>query len=143
YPTLGERNPRLVYCSLSGYGQEGPYAGMVGHDINYLALAGVLDLVGPRDGPPLVAGVQIADLGGGAQVATIGILLALLARAASGRGQYLDVSMLDGSVAWLQRAASLSLAAAAAPSRGTFDLAGAYACYRVYRCRDGGYLSIG
>src|SRR5581483_5819422 len=81
----------------SGYPPGSPYEDMVGHDLNYLALAGVLDLIGPRDGPPVVPGVQIADLGGGAQPALVGILLALLVRARTGRGQHVAVSMLDGS----------------------------------------------
>ena len=143
YAALHARNPRLIYCSLTGYGQDGPYAQLAGHDLNYLGLAGVLALLGPADGPPSVPGVQIAELGGGGQLALIGILLALLARATSGVGQYVDVAMLDGSFAWLQRAASLAFATGMEPRRGSFDLAGKYACYQVYECRDGGYLAVG
>jgi crotonobetainyl-CoA:carnitine CoA-transferase CaiB-like acyl-CoA transferase len=143
YPALSARNPRLIYCSLTGYGQDGPYAQLAGHDLNYLGLAGVLDLLGPADGAPIVPGVQIADLGGGGQLALIGILFALLARATSGVGQYIDVAMLDGSFAWLQRAATLAFATGMQPRRGNFDLAGKYACYNVYACRDGGYLAVG
>ncbi len=142
HASLSVRNPRLISCSLSGYPPGSPYEDMVGHDLNYLALAGVLDLIGPRDGPPVVPGVQIADLGGGAQPALVGILLALLVRARTGRGQHVAVSMLDGSLAWLQRAASVYFATGVAPSRGQLDLGGGYACYQVYACRDGRYLTL-
>lgn len=143
YPTLKEHNPRLIYCSLTGYGQSGPYAQMAGHDLNYLALSGVLDLIGSADGPPSVPGVQIADVGGGAQLALIGILLALLARSTTGTGQHIDIAMLDGSFAWLQRAATLLPGDIAKPRRCGFDLAGRFACYQVYECRDGRYLAVG
>src|SRR5262249_50215801 len=78
YPTLSALNPRLVYCSISGYGQDGPYRERVGHDINYLGYAGVLEFIGREDGPPVIPGVQIADIGGGAQMAAIGILAAVI-----------------------------------------------------------------
>ena len=100
YPRLSEVNPRLVYCSISGYGQDGPYRDRVGHDINYLGFAGVIGLTGTAGGPPAIPGVQIADIGGGALMAAVGILAALWAREETGRGQLVDIAMMDGSVAW-------------------------------------------
>ena len=100
YPTLAAANPRLVYCSISGYGQDGPYRDRVGHDINYLGFAGVIGLTGTAGGPPAIPGVQIADIGGGALMAAVGILAALWAREETGRGQLVDIAMMDGSVAW-------------------------------------------
>ena len=79
YETVSRKFPRIIYCSITGYGQDGPYRERVGHDVNYLAAAGILDLIGPADGPPSIPGVQIADIGGGSMNAVIGILLALVA----------------------------------------------------------------
>jgi crotonobetainyl-CoA:carnitine CoA-transferase CaiB-like acyl-CoA transferase len=100
YDELHAAHPRLVYCSISGYGQDGPYRDKVGHDVNYLGYGGVLNFIGEQDEPPVIPGVQIADIGGGSLMATIGILTALLARDATGRGQSIDIGMLDGVVAW-------------------------------------------
>jgi len=100
HPTLAAENPRLIYCAISGYGQDGPYRDRVGHDVNYLAQAGVLGYVGVAGGPPVIPGVQIADIGGGALMAVVGILTALIARERTGRGQMVDVAMLDGAVSW-------------------------------------------
>jgi len=100
YETLRALNPRLVYCSISGYGQDGPYRDRVGHDVNYLGFAGVLDVTGIRDGEPVIPGVQIADIGGGALMAATGILTALLAREQTGQGQLVDIGMMDGAVSW-------------------------------------------
>lgn len=102
YAALREVNPRLVYCSLSGYGQAGPYHQRAGHDLNYIALGGVLSLLGGEDCPPTVPGVQLADLCGGLWAA-LAITLALLARERTGAGQYLDVAMLDSVVSLLTR----------------------------------------
>jgi len=96
YETLRARNPRLVYCAITGYGQDGPYRDRVGHDVNYLGYAGVLNYIRDTDGRPVIPGVQIADIGGGALMAAVGILTALLAREQTGRGQLVDVAMLDG-----------------------------------------------
>jgi crotonobetainyl-CoA:carnitine CoA-transferase CaiB-like acyl-CoA transferase len=101
YEALRDRNPRLIYVALTGYGANGKYAALAGHDINYLALSGVLDLTGPADGPPSLSGIQVADLAGGSMQAVIGILLALEARHSTGRGQRVDVSMFAGSAALL------------------------------------------
>src|SRR5579871_3534830 len=100
YETLAARNPRLIYVSIIGYGQQRAWSALAGHDINYQALSGVLDLNGECGGPPLIPGVPLADLAGGALQAVNGVLLALAAREKTGRGQAVDVSMADGA-AWL------------------------------------------
>src|SRR5207249_10758777 len=100
YPTLAAANPRLVYCAITGYGQDGPYRDRVGHDVNYLGYAGVLNYMGEPNRAPTIPGVQIADIGGGALMAAVGILTALVARERTGRGPFVDVAMLDGAVAW-------------------------------------------
>jgi len=140
---LQARNPRLIYATISGYGQSGPWAGMAGHDINYMALAGVLDLIGLPDGAPVIPGVQLADLAGGTLQALIGILLALAARAKTGRGQRVDVGMMQGLEALLPVARAWLGATGAAPERGRQTLSGRYACYNVYQARDGRWLAVG
>ncbi|HVN85241.1 MAG TPA: CaiB/BaiF CoA-transferase family protein [Candidatus Binatia bacterium] len=143
YPTMAKLNPRLVYCSISGYGQDGPYRDKVGHDINYLGYAGVLGVSGAPDGPPISAGVQIADIGGGAQMAVIGILTALLARAQTGRGQFVDVSMMDGAVSWNVFHILMHLISGQQPQRGKTRLTGHHPCYAVYETKDGKYVTVG
>jgi crotonobetainyl-CoA:carnitine CoA-transferase CaiB-like acyl-CoA transferase len=143
YPTLAALNPRIIYCSLSGYGQDGPYRDRVGHDINYLGFAGVLEFIGPAGGAPIVPGVQIADIGGGALMAAVGILAAVIARATTGRGQLVDIAMLDGSFAWNVYHMLLQQLAGAPPKRGGEQLTGQNACYNVYETRDGRYVTVG
>jgi crotonobetainyl-CoA:carnitine CoA-transferase CaiB-like acyl-CoA transferase len=137
YPALHAVNKRLIYVSLTGYGQTGPLAMRAGHDINYIALAGLLGVTGA------IPGAQIADLAGGSLQAVIGILLALAARHKTGRGQYIDVSMLEGA-AWLM---ALPLAVHAATGEvqepGATALSGRYACYRMYEAADGRWLAVG
>jgi crotonobetainyl-CoA:carnitine CoA-transferase CaiB-like acyl-CoA transferase len=143
WETLRALNPRLVYCSISGYGQDGPYRDRVGHDVNYLGFAGVIGLTGTAGGPPAIPGVQIADIGGGALTAAIGILAALLAREETGRGQFVDIAMLDGSVAWQVIHASRWLADKREPARGDTLLTGHHPCYAVYETRDGRHVTVG
>ena len=100
YDVLRERNPKLVYCAITGYGQTGPYTARSGHDLNYLGLVGMLDLGGSEDGPPVQAAGQIADLGGGGLMASYAILAALREADRSGEGQMVDVSMADGALSW-------------------------------------------
>lgn len=135
-------DPRLVYCAITGYGQDGPYRSRAGHDINYLGYAGALSMTGDRHGPPVVPGVQVGDLGG-ASIAAIGVLAALLERGRTGEGRFVDVSMTDGVVSWLSIHAAAYLASGDPPLRGEAPLSGGYACYRVYRCRDGRFLTVG
>jgi crotonobetainyl-CoA:carnitine CoA-transferase CaiB-like acyl-CoA transferase len=137
YERLREENPRLVYCAITGYGQDGPFAARAGHDTNYLARIGLLDLTGDPDGPPVQAAGQIADLGGGALMAAFGILAALRERDTSGEGQFVDVSMTDGALSWLAMDAARLLAGGPPPERGRAPLAGGLICYRPYRCADG------
>lgn len=143
YETLRARNPRLIYCSISGYGQDGPYRNRVGHDINYLAQAGVLNFVGEEGGPPVIPGVQIADIAGGGLMATVGILTAVIARERTGRGQFVDISMLDGSFACNAYHTLMWILSGQLPQRGREQLTGHWPCYAVYETRDGRHLTIG
>src|SRR5262244_2101507 len=143
YPTLSRLNPRLVYCSISGYGQDGPYRDRVGHDVNYLGFAGVIDLTGVGGGAPTIPGVQIADVGGGALMAVAGILAALLAREQTGEGQLVDISMMDGAVAW-QVIHLFNLLAQGAPQRrGETILTGRFPCYALYETKDARWVTVG
>ena len=142
YESLREINPRLIYCAITGYGQDGPYKFQGGHDINYLSFAGITGLFGEQDGKPAMGDIQIADIGGGALMAVIGILLALQARSVTGRGQFCDISMLDGVVSWLPFILA-KFGAGEKPVRGTGLLGGSYACYQIYPTADGRYLSLG
>jgi alpha-methylacyl-CoA racemase len=142
YERLREENPGLVYCAITGYGQDGPYTARSGHDMNYLGLNGLLGLSGEAGGPPVQAAGQIADLGGGALMAAFAILAALRERERSGEGQLVDVSMFDGSLAWLAMVAARYLAEGQTPERGGLELAGSLICYRPYECKDG-WVTLG
>jgi alpha-methylacyl-CoA racemase len=142
YERLRQENPGLVYCAITGYGQTGPYTGRSGHDMNYLGLNGLLGLTGEAGGPPVQSAGQIADIGGGAQMAAFGILAALRERDRSGEGQLVDVSMFDGSLSWLALVAARYLADGEPPRRGDLELAGRLICYRPYACRDG-WVTLG
>ena len=139
---LRRENPRLVYCAISGYGQDGPNTASSGHDMNYLGLNGVLGLTGQPGGPPVQSAGQIADLGGGALPAAFGILAALHERERSGEGQLVDVSMFDGSLSWLAMVAARYLCDGEVPERGSLELAGGLICYRPYECSDG-WVTLG
>jgi alpha-methylacyl-CoA racemase len=141
YHALAARNPKIIVCSISGYGQTGPYVERAGHDLNYIALAGVLAMTGPAGGAPQMPGVQIADLAGGALWGATAILGALVGRERSGKGAHLDISMCEGSLALLTAELG-NLACGARPTRGTEMLNGAVACYGVYRTKDDRYLSV-
>jgi crotonobetainyl-CoA:carnitine CoA-transferase CaiB-like acyl-CoA transferase len=143
YEALKEENPGLIYCAITGYGHTGPYRDRAGHDLNYLSLAGVLGTIGPKGGPPVIPGVQIADIGGGAMFAALGILAAYIARQETGKGQFIDVSMLDGSFAWLTVPLGKTLADGEDPKPGDSFLTGRYACYRIYETKDGRYMGLG
>jgi len=144
YDALRERNEGIILCSISGYGQTGPYRDRAGHDINYLALAGVLAMSGPTpDGPPAMAGVQIADMAGGAMWSAMGILAALIERGRSGKGTHLDISMTEGALALLASEFGIVDAEPEVPTRGNGLLNGGAARYGVYRTSDGKYLSVG
>jgi crotonobetainyl-CoA:carnitine CoA-transferase CaiB-like acyl-CoA transferase len=143
YESLRKVNPKIIYCSITGYGQDGPFRNRVGHDVNYLSYAGVLNLVGEPDRPPSIPGIQIADIAGGGMNAAIGILLALFAREKTGRGQYIDISMTDGMVGFLPAVLYFHQLTGQDPRRADTLLSHRYACYNTYETADGRYLSIG
>jgi crotonobetainyl-CoA:carnitine CoA-transferase CaiB-like acyl-CoA transferase len=143
YPAIRKKNPAIIYCSITGYGQDGPLRDRAGHDVNYLAVSGVLDLMGEADRLPSIPGIQIADIAGGALNAALGILIALTARAKTGKGQYIDISMTDGMVSMLALQLYLSQRSGEFPKRGDTQLAHRYACYNTYETKDGRYISIG
>lgn len=143
YATLHERNPRIVVCALSGYGQDGPYSQRVGHDLNYIGYAGLLAHLQRPGQPPTLPGPQIADIAGGALMAVAGILAALVGRATTGEGRFVDVSMLDGTFALMPILASMILNGVPEPAPGDVWLAGALPCYNVYETADGRYVTLG
>ena len=141
--TLRAANERLIVCSISGYGQHGPLRDRAGHDLNYLGQAGALPFFAPRGGAqPIVPGLQMADLGGGALTAALGILAALIERDRTGRGQTLDIAMTDGVLHWLAAYAAEQWATGAAPTGGRGSLSGGCACYSVYATADGRALTV-
>ncbi|HEY5189554.1 MAG TPA: CaiB/BaiF CoA-transferase family protein [Solirubrobacteraceae bacterium] len=142
YERLREVNPGLVYCAISGYGQDGPNRDRSGHDMNYLGLNGILGLTGDPGGPPVQAAAQIADIGGGSLMAAVGILMALRERERSGEGQLVDCSMFDGALSWLGMVAAEAFATGRGARRGELPLAGRFVCYRPYACADG-HVSLG
>lgn len=142
YEALSEENPRLVYCALTGYGQDGPYRDRVGHDINYIGYAGLLHAAGPPGEPPVLPPVQVGDFSGG-MAAALGTVAAMLEARSTGTGRLVDVSMLDVATSWLGVVMAWYLGTGEAPPRGGMPLTGGWACYRVYRAKDGAYLSVG
>jgi crotonobetainyl-CoA:carnitine CoA-transferase CaiB-like acyl-CoA transferase len=143
YPRVRDRNPAIVYCSLTGYGQDGPLRDAAGHDINYCGYAGVLHQIGSRDGPPAVPNFQIADLLGGSLSAAMGILAALVDAQRTGEGRYVDVAMTDCALAHNVVPVGRAVAEGAARPRGEDTLSGGLPCYGVYETADGGYMALG
>ena len=144
YGEVSRRNPRVVYCSTSGFGQDGPCADWAGHDIDYLAFGGFLACSTPgADGAPPIPGATVADAAGGGMHAVIAILAALLRRQATGRGQHLDVAAVDGVLSLMSLAIDQYLATGEEPGPRGDLLTGRYACYDVYRARDGRWLAVG
>lgn len=143
YEVIRQRNPALVYCSISGYGQTGPHRDLAGHDINYLALAGVLDQIGVAGSPPALSNLQIADLLGGALTAAMGISAALVEARSTGLGRYIDVAMADASFAHQYFALHALASYGHLPPRGTDLLTGGVPCYRCYAAKDGRYVAVG
>ncbi|MCF8085742.1 MAG: CoA transferase [Desulfohalobiaceae bacterium] len=142
YATVSGLNPGIVYCSLSGYGQTGPYAGRAGHDANYLALSGLLDLVGPEKGPPCIPGFQAADIAGGLHAAT-GILMALWHRERTGEGQYLDISIADCAMSLAPALMHLYRNDPDSVQRGRSLFSHKFACYNIYATADERYIAVG
>ena len=145
YATLSQINPRLVYCSLSGFGQDGPYRALPAHDINYLSIGGVLNLIGEPDRPPAIPLNIIADYAGASMHGVVGILLALLARQHTGRGQLVDVSYLDTTVSLLAATPMLRdfFFNGSSCGRGEGALGGSFPYYTTYETADGKLLSVG
>jgi crotonobetainyl-CoA:carnitine CoA-transferase CaiB-like acyl-CoA transferase len=142
YAKLKEINPRLVYCAISGYGQDGPYRLRAGHDLNYAGYAGLLDYNRGSGGEPAMPPTQLGDLAGGSFMSVIGILAALLGRQQSGEGRMVDVSMTEGVMALLPLMASAYLNTGKAPRPGTSSLDGGLPCYNIYETRDGKHVTL-
>ena len=140
YATLAEVNPRLVYCALTGYGQDGPYRGRAGHDIDYIGYAGILGASLDRGGAPVLPAIQVGDFGGG-MAAAFGIAAGLREAAVMGRGRFVDVAMLDVAVSWTAVPLASTLGTGTVPVKDA--LSGGLACYRTYRCADGRHVAVG
>jgi len=143
YASVYRVNPEIVYCSITGYGQTGPMKHAAGHDVNYLSRAGLLDLMGEKDRPPAIPGIQIADLVGGGMNGALGILMALFHRERTGRGQHIDISMTDGMLGLLPTVQFFRALFGTEQTRGDTFLAHRYACYNTYATADGRYLAVG
>jgi crotonobetainyl-CoA:carnitine CoA-transferase CaiB-like acyl-CoA transferase len=143
YTAIAAINPRIVYASITGYGQTGPRANLAGHDINYLGYAGVLDQTGARDGAPALSNLQIADLLGGAATAAIGLLAALLDAHRTGRGRHVDIAMADASLAHNVMPLSALDEWGELRPRGEDLLTGGVPCYGVYATQDRRWLAVG
>ena len=143
YEALRRENPRLVYCAITGYGQDGPLRLAAGHDLNYVGRAGILSVTGAHDGLPAIPGVQVADLGGGALLALVGLLAALVRACRTGEGEYVDVAMTDGAFALLSVHLGEYFATGRMPERERMLLNGLVPSYNVYACADGKHLTVG
>jgi crotonobetainyl-CoA:carnitine CoA-transferase CaiB-like acyl-CoA transferase len=143
YTAVKAINPKVVYCAITGYGQDGPWRDRAGHDLNYIATAGVLDQIGSADGPPAIPNLQIGDLLGGALTAVMGILAAVIGAKATGEGRYVDVSMTDATFAHAYTGLLSVLARGQTLPRGTDDLNGGVPGYGIYRTQDGRYMAVG
>jgi len=143
YASVCRTNPKIVYCSITGYGQTGPMNHAAGHDVNYLSRAGLLDLMGEKGRPPAIPGIQIADLVGGGMNGALGVLMALFHRERTGRGQHIDISMTDGMLGLLPAVQFFQALFGTEQTRGDTLLAHRYACYNTYATADGRYLAVG
>jgi len=142
FEPLRKINRKLIYCSISSFGQDGPYRDVVAHDINILGMAGFFDTTGLKKGPPVIPGVQIADSIAGMNAA-LGILMALLSREKMGRGQMVDISMFDGVMSWMFDVARYVFAGEKAPARGDGRLSGGFPNYNLYATREGNFIAVG
>lgn len=142
YDSLRTIKPDLIYCSLSGYGQEGPYRDRAGHDLNYTAIGGALALNAAEDQPPIPYGVPLADLSG-AMLAGLALLAAFVGRQNTGKGAYLDIALLDGVISWLTPQAAAAFFSGLPAKGGTLALSGGLACFNVYETADGRHLTLG
>lgn len=143
YETISKINPRIIYCSISSYGQDGPYRDVIAHDLNSISMGGALDLIGQKGGRPIIPLNLLADFGGSGMCAAIGILSALIARNKTGKGQYIDISLLDSVILLLSSLASGYFSSNIVPKRGEQILSGGdYPCYNIYDTKDGKLISI-
>jgi crotonobetainyl-CoA:carnitine CoA-transferase CaiB-like acyl-CoA transferase len=143
YEDLAGINPRIVYCSITGFGQDGPFRDIPAHDINFLALSGILGLIGEKGRAPAIPDVQIAGAGAGGMNAAMGILSALLRRERTGRGQYIDAAILDGLTPFMALSMCLFMNDGKEPRRGESIVGGGYAFWNVYRTKDDRYITLG
>jgi crotonobetainyl-CoA:carnitine CoA-transferase CaiB-like acyl-CoA transferase len=143
YDTIKKINPRVIYCSITGYGQNGPYRDLPGHDINYISAGGVLNLIGENKGKPVIPLNLIGDYGGAGMNAVIGILAAIIARTKTGKGQFVDISLLDSVISILADTAVQYFQHKVQLERGKMVLGGAYPYYNIYETKDNKYISIG
>jgi crotonobetainyl-CoA:carnitine CoA-transferase CaiB-like acyl-CoA transferase len=142
YDTLKGVNPRLIYCAVSGWGSDGPYAQIPGHDPCFLGITGALSMSGPRGGVPCPPSNYLADMGGAAMHGLTGILIALLARERTGRGQFVDISYADGTLSLMDYDTSSFLYSGVIPKRGETFLTGLTAWGNIYKCQDGEYFVV-
>jgi crotonobetainyl-CoA:carnitine CoA-transferase CaiB-like acyl-CoA transferase len=142
YTTLRTVNPKIIYCSVSGYGQTGPYKRLPGHDSNYLSISGALGLIGAKEGPPISPSNLVADMAGGGMHSLAAILIALLERENSRKGQYIDISYTDAVFSMLTFEVTIYLLTGIVPKRGKTWRTGSEPCYSSYETRDGKYINI-
>lgn len=142
YEDLKKVNPGIVYCSMTGYGQTGPYKSKAGHDLNYLSLSGIMDISGIRDGSPVMFGTQVADLSGG-MFAVIGILTGIIRQKETGEGCFVDAAMVDGLMSWMSFYVAQFLCDGKPLKRGELDLSGGLVCYNIYQTKDNRYVGLG
>jgi crotonobetainyl-CoA:carnitine CoA-transferase CaiB-like acyl-CoA transferase len=143
YNALQEMNPRLIYCAVTGYGQTGPYAQLAGHDLNYIAQAGALSLIGDKEGRPVIPQNLLADYAGGGMHGALGVLAALYAREKTGRGQFVDTAMMDGVVYLIVQFLSTYFASGEIPQRGNSLLDGAVPHFNIYETKDNKHITLG
>ncbi len=144
YQAVSKINPKIIYCSITSYGQDGPYRDVIAHDLNSIGMAGALDLIGERDGRPVIPLNLLADYGGGGKDAVVGILSALIARGKTGKGQYVDISLTDSVIALLtQVVLDHYFLSGVVPKRGEHRLSGSSPHYNIYQTKDGKFITIG
>jgi crotonobetainyl-CoA:carnitine CoA-transferase CaiB-like acyl-CoA transferase len=143
YEAIRDVNPKLVYVSLTGYGQDGPLARDAGHDLNYAGRAGTLSITGLAGQRPAIPGIQVADIGGGSMMALIGMLAAIIRAQTTGSGDHVDIAMADGAFAWLSIHMGDHFAGGVEAGPEAMLLNGRFPCYAVYECSDGRYITVG
>lgn len=142
YDEISKINSQIIYCSITGYGQTGPYNKVAGHDLNYIGISGVLDMTGEKNEKPSIPGTQIADIGGGSMMALSAISMALFYRERTNEGQYIDISMTDGMIMWQTILAANYFGDGNVPEKGKTHLTGKYPYYNVYETKDKKYIAV-